>query len=60
MTVKQSNFLSNNYRLDLRDKISRNNKQLWIPPISKYKNINLNTCFDMKVINNHKFKKSNL
>jgi transposase len=60
MTIKQSNFLSNNYRLDLRDKISRNNKHLWIPPISKYKDINLNTCFDMKIINNHKCKRSNL
>ena len=39
-------------RKDLHDKIVKNSTKLWNPPIKKYKNINVNSCYDMKKINN--------
>ena len=45
---------------DLHDKIVKNNNKLWKPSIKKYKNINVNSCYDMKKIINPNIKQSDL
>ena len=45
---------------DLRDIIVKNNYKLWCPPIKEYDSINVNSCYDMKVINNPNIKESEL
>lgn len=51
---------SDSLQAELRNKIVNNANKLWIPPIVMYDNIDNNSCFDMKVLDNPHISQSTL